>query len=119
MHEYSIARSILETVAAVRAQRQLGPVAQVDVELGEFSGVEPVQLKSAYADLSPEILGNHSELRLLLVPLRGICQCCQHEFLIVNFQFRCPECDRSEVKILSGEELRIASICVHPEVTIP
>lgn len=110
MHEYSLARSILETIVAERNQRQLGPIARVEIELGEFSGIEPVQLESAYAELSEEILGDRSELRIQTVPLRGQCQHCRHEFLIEEFRFQCPSCSGSDVQLVSGEELRILSV---------
>lgn len=119
MHEYSLARNILETVSAERAVRQLGPISQIDLELGEFSGVEILQLRSALADLSPAMLGNQPEVCVQVVPLMGSCQACRHEFLINNFRFQCPECACCEVTILSGEELRIVSICVHQEASIP
>lgn len=110
MHEYSLARSILETIAAERDRRQMGAIAEVEIELGEFSGIEPLQLQTAYADLSPEILGDRSELHIQTVPLRGQCQHCRHEFLIEDFQFQCPACSRGEVRLVSGEELRILSV---------
>lgn len=111
MHEYSLARSILETIFTIRNQRQLGPIQQVEIELGEFSGVEPLQLQSAYVELSPEILGYRSEMRIQTVPLRGQCPHCKHQFLIKDFRFECPTCSYSDVQIVSGEELRILSVC--------
>lgn len=119
MHEYSLARNILETVSAERAERQLGPISRIDLELGEFSGVEILQLQSALDDLSPTMLGNQPEVCIHMVPLRGSCQACRHEFLIGNFRFQCPECACCDVAILSGEELRIVSICVLQESNIP
>lgn len=119
MHEYSIARSILETVADERDRRQLGPIAVVEIELGEFSGIEPLQLQAAYTDLSPEILGRCSELRIQNVPLRGQCRHCLYEFLIEHFQFRCPVCSRNDVLIVTGEELRILSVSAQCEESNP
>lgn len=119
MHEYSIARSILETVVAEREQRRLGPIAWVEIALGEFSGIEPLQLQSAYADLSREILGDHSALRIQVAPLRGQCQRCLHEFLVNDFRFQCPACSHSDVRIVSGEELRIVSVCAQQNQSEP
>jgi len=110
VHEYSIARSILESVVSVQHQEQLGSIPQVDVELGEFSGVEPVQLQAAYAALSLEILGYPSEMQIQIVRLRGRCGRCQDEFVIENFQFHCPACSSNDVQIVSGDELRILAV---------
>lgn len=110
MHEYSIARSILETVVAVRDQRRLGTIVRVEIELGEFSGVEPLQLHSAFAELSLEMLGNRSEIGIQTVPLRGQCGHCRHEFPVEDFRFQCPACTHNDVQIVSGEELRILSV---------
>lgn len=119
MHEYSIARSILETVLAVRNERRLGLIQRVVIELGEFSGVEPLQLESAYADLSPEILGHRSEIQIQTVPLRGQCSHCLCEFHIEDFRFQCPACSCRDVQIVSGEELRILSVCTQQNESEP
>ncbi len=115
MHEYSIARSILETVVSVQHQQQPRSIPQVDVELGEFSGVEPVQLEAAYADLSREMLGYPSKMRIQMVRLRGRCECCENEFVIENFRFHCPACASNEVQILSGDDLRILAVSLQSQ----
>lgn len=118
MHETALARSILQTVQVLQAERNLGQIQRVELELGEFSGVEPLQLKSAFEAQSGSLLGSPAELVLHLVPLTGRCQNCEQEFRIVAFRFVCPHCTGSDVQVIGGEELRILSVRVEQEEAV-
>ena len=118
MHETALARSILQTVRGLQAERNLGQIQRVELELGEFSGVEPLQLQTAFEELSSDILGQPTELVLHLVPLTGRCQNCQQEFRIEAFRFVCPHCTGSNVQVIGGEELRILSVRVEQEEAV-
>lgn len=109
MHEHSLARAVLHEVQAVAAQRQLGRIAAVTVDVGEFSGVEPVLLQSALIELSEPSLGI-VEFRLHVVPLEAECLSCHAAFRVMDFRFRCPRCDSDNVQIVRGEELTLQSV---------
>lgn len=119
VHEYSLARAILETAADIGRQRQLGPIQQVTIELGEFSGVEPLQLQAAFVELSTERWGHPAELDVHTVPLWGRCRGCQAEFAILDFCFQCPHCQQGDVEVIRGEELQLIALRTASEEPIP
>jgi hydrogenase nickel incorporation protein HypA/HybF len=109
VHEFSVARSILHAVAEVRTQRQLGPIRRVTIELGEFSGVEGPLLQSAFDELIA-LENNRTELVIEPAALEAQCATCETTFRVINFLFRCPQCDGRDVRITRGEELRLVSV---------
>ncbi len=119
MHEYSLVRALLGEVREVRRERRLGPIARVTIEIGEFSGVEPVLLESAFADLCVESLGQSAELIYRVIPLTAECSTCREEFHVTEFKFRCPLCRGSDVRVVRGEEIRLVSLDVAPSVPLP
>ena len=52
MHERSLVRSLLAQVQALAAEHPADRVAAIRVRIGEFSGVEPELLQSAYEELA-------------------------------------------------------------------
>jgi hydrogenase nickel incorporation protein HypA/HybF len=112
MHERSLARAILHAAVAAAQERRPGRLAAVSIAVGEFSGVEPVLLQSAWDEESAQLLGGAVEFQMQVVPLEAECQSCRQVFRVNGFHFRCPLCDNADVQIVRGEELTLQSVTV-------
>jgi hydrogenase nickel incorporation protein HypA/HybF len=110
MHERALAESLLRQVSAARDERRLNRVRSVTIQLGAFSGVEPVLLKSAFEEQSSQRLGAFTELQIETVELTAECEACTAHFEVVQFRFHCPHCGNEHVRITHGEELMLLSI---------
>jgi hydrogenase nickel incorporation protein HypA/HybF len=117
MHEYSLARSLLNQVDALRRGQPGGRVLAVKVRVGEFSGVEPELLASAFENLSVETELGGARLEMERVPLAIRCETCGSDGEVRRFRFVCPLCGSRSVRVIAGEELFLDSVtmeCAQP-----
>lgn len=112
MHERVLAASILRQVSAACDERRHHRIRAVTIQLGAFSGVEPVLLKSAFEEQSQPFLGTFAELQIETAELVAECEACAVCFKVVEFRFHCPHCGNEQVRITRGEELMRLSITV-------
>jgi hydrogenase nickel incorporation protein HypA/HybF len=110
MHEYSLVRALLRQVYQVAADYRGSHVVSVRVRIGEFSGVEPDLLSSAYDDLVHETPLQDAALSMERVPLEGLCEQCGSQFRIERFNFQCEKCGSLKLKLCGGEELLLDSV---------
>lgn len=115
MHERSLVQALLEQVRAEARRRGLGRVHGVCVDVGNFSGVEPALVRSAFEETAPAFFGVETALELRTTSLRARCRDCATEFSVERFRFSCPACS-GEVDITAGEEFRLVSITAEPPV---
>ena len=85
-------------------------VVSVRVRIGEFSGVEPDLLSSAYDDLVQDTPLQDAALDMERVPLEAVCDQCGHQFRIERFHFECDQCGSLRLTLRGGEELLLDSV---------
>lgn len=115
MHEASLVRALLRQVEELMQQHRATGVKEVKVTVGEFSGVEPQLLESAFARQVPETLARGSQLVVERAALQAQCPACSHEFAIEHFRFVCPLCGNTELTITGGEELMLESVTMEAD----
>lgn len=111
MHERSLVQALLEQVRETAAARELPPVRDVVLEVGEFCGVDAGLVELAFKELAPAVLGSDVALELRRTPLTAECRRCGHEFPVERFRFVCPLCS-GDVTVTGGEEFRLVSLRV-------
>jgi hydrogenase nickel incorporation protein HypA/HybF len=108
MHEMGIANSVLE---AVRTEMGLHPgtyPCKVGVRIGEMAAIDPEALRFCFEAI---ILGTDLEslaLGIEVCPRRHRCQLCGREFVVRDYDSRCPQCANLETTCISGDELELA-----------
>jgi hydrogenase nickel incorporation protein HypA/HybF len=117
MHERSLVKALLRQVEVLAAEHPGSHIVSIRVCIGEFSGVEPELLASAYDDLVTETPLRGAALRLEQVPLEAICDQCGCHFRIERFNFQCDKCGSLRITIRGGEELLLDSVTM--EETVP
>lgn len=110
MHEAALAETLLRQVTEIRDERRLKRIQDVTIQLGAFSGIEPVSLKTAFEERSQKWLGAVAELRIESVELRAECGACGCCFDVTGFRFQCPCCSAVDVRIVQGENLMLLSL---------
>jgi hydrogenase nickel incorporation protein HypA/HybF len=120
MHERSLVAGLLDQIVREIAPRDPRRVQAVTLEIGEFAGVEPLLLASAFEELAPTVLSPEVRLDWRTVPLRACCESCVQEFSVSQFRFVCPACGASRVRVVAGEELLLVSVeltATEPRIT--
>jgi hydrogenase nickel incorporation protein HypA/HybF len=110
MHERSLVKALLRQVENVAAEHPASHVVSIRVRIGEFSGVEPDLLASAYRDLITETPFRGAALDLEQVPLEAVCEQCGGQFRIERFNFQCGVCGSMKLTIRGGEEMLLDSV---------
>jgi len=112
MHEHSLVRTMLEQIDRVCAANQADSVAEIRLQIGPLSGVEPVLVMSAFELLKHGTRAAKATLVLDQVPLAALCLACGLESEIHDYGFHCVHCGHHHVRVVHGDEFRIESITV-------
>lgn len=110
MHERSLVQALIEQVLEEGRVRSLGQIHEILLQIGEFSGVEPMLVESAFAEMASEHWDYEVRLMVEVVPLTATCRTCGEVFHIEGFRFLCPRCGGGNVQVTAGEEMRLASV---------
>ena len=117
MHERSFIKGLIEQVLEEQRIRGLGAIRSIQLQVGEFSGMEPCLIELAFAEMRPEYWQTEVAMVVETIPLTAICKTCQAEFGVLSFRFICPRCGERDVTVTGGEELQITSLTIEsPQV---
>jgi hydrogenase nickel incorporation protein HypA/HybF len=108
MHEMGIANSVLE---AVRTEMERYPgmyPCKVGVRIGEMAAIDQDALRFCFDAIILETDLASLELGIEFCPRRHRCQACAQEFVVHDYDSRCPQCASLETKCISGDELEFA-----------
>lgn len=106
MHELSIAESVIETITARTGTRA---VHEVRLEVGRLSGVSADSLRFCFELAASGTAVDGAHLLIDEPPGKAHCTTCGEDFLVDDLILLCG-CGSSDVRVLSGEELRILSV---------
>ncbi len=109
MHEQSLVKTLIDQVQEESRIRGLGRVHEVHLRVGEFSGIEPRLLESAFAEMAPAYWDTLVQLSVEVMPLTATCETCHEVFHVEGFHFVCPRCG-GNVQVIAGEEMQLVSL---------
>jgi len=109
MHELSIAMQIIETVEENALSRKATVIREVELEIGELSGVEFDALNFAFEHAPANPLFKNAVFKI--IPIKPLAQCldCLNEFETGHYGNPCPKCQSVSTELIKGNELRIKS----------
>ncbi len=111
MHELSVCQALITQVEQVAHQHQAGEVAQLIVQIGVLSGIEPELLQQAFTiarTTSP--VTQQSELVIESLPIRVHCSRCDQESTATANRLLCGHCGAWQTRLVSGDELLLKSV---------
>ena len=91
------------------SERGMDRVVEVQLRLGEFSGVESELLQRAFALTKVGTKLEQAELRIQRVPLVLYCRPCDNEYVASLDDLRCPGCLAHDYDVITGRELDLVS----------
>lgn len=112
MHETSVVRALLDQVTEIVRREGGGTVETIRIEIGPLSGVEPVLVSSAFADLVSRSECSGSRLEIVETTLQVACRSCGATTELPDFRFRCRTCGARDVDVVRGDEVRLVDVTV-------
>jgi hydrogenase nickel incorporation protein HypA/HybF len=110
MHEVSLAYTIVLIAEDYARRNGASNIMTVGLRIGEFSGVVPEVLETAFEVAKRDTLAKNAQLRIVKVPVIAFCQHCQHEFEVTSLYgvASCPNCDLLSHNYKQGQELDVS-----------
>ncbi len=108
MHELGIANSVLEAVKKETARHPGTRPCKVGIRVGELAAIDQESLRFCFEAITRETEYESLGLDIEVCPRRHRCSNCGHEFVVVEYNFRCPRCASLETVHMSGDELELA-----------
>ena len=111
MHEMGLVQNIFDIVLKTAEQNSISKVLRINIRAGQMRAIVPQQLQFCFEILSKESpIVEGAELVVEILPVKGKCKSCTHEFAVEEFQFVCPECKHEDIEVLQGMELLVSNI---------
>jgi hydrogenase nickel incorporation protein HypA/HybF len=108
MHEMGIANSVLDAVRAEVARFPGTYPAKVCVRIGEVAAIDQEALRFCFEAIIRDTDLQSLELEIEFCPRRNRCAACGVEFIVRDFDIRCPQCGQLATICISGDELELA-----------
>lgn len=110
MHELSVTESLVSVVLRHAEMNKATEVTRINIVLGEMSTVMEESVRFYFEIIAKGTIAEKAELNFERRKLIGRCGGCGKEFEVVEFDFRCPDCEANDTEIVSGREFQVESI---------
>lgn len=110
MHELSIAYNIIEIVTAKASENNAVKVNEIEIDIGEVSGVVSEALETALEFAKKDSVAKNAKVIINQVKSEAICNNCKTVFTPSDIISSCPNCNSFEINIVKGTEMRVKSI---------
>lgn len=110
MHETSLIDYALNAVETRAAQMGIQEVSEVGLVVGKAKAVPGLMEKAFQIIRLKHPMCREAKLHLDVKEIRMQCDACGREFEVkdVMGDFRCPECNNGECRMISGNELMVS-----------
>ena len=112
MHEFGLAKWIIEDVAERAEQLKPRRVTKIEIELGDLAGVQYESLLFCLESVVKTSKIPDVQILIHRVPGKGRCAVCDELYPLETIFMRCPKCESPNPIIIQGKEFRIASLQV-------
>lgn len=110
MHEFSIARSIVDIAEEAVASKQAKAVEQIVLDIGQLSGIELDALLFVWDAATRSSVLEGAKRVINTVPGKARCLECKGIFQTAELMDTCPECGSYFFDVLQGKELQVKSL---------
>ncbi len=110
MHEQSIVESLLALALENAERAKASKIVKINLVIGELSGAVDESMDFYFSFLRKDTIAAEAVLDFKHVPARLRCRRCGKEFTAENLNFRCPDCQETQVDIVGGRELYLESL---------
>ncbi|MDP2662972.1 MAG: hydrogenase maturation nickel metallochaperone HypA [Dehalococcoidia bacterium] len=112
MHELAITQSLLYMALQEAEQSGGERITTIRLVIGRLSGVNPDVLVSCFGSLSRGTIAEGAKLEIEWVDAVAKCDRCEETWELTHQYLVCPHWSKGFGKLLSGHELRVASLAM-------
>ncbi len=117
MHELGIAEAALNAIEIEAARFPGTRVVRAGMRVGELAGVDSEALRFAFEAITLGTMFEAMQLEIECCRRKQKCGDCRHEFVVTNYDLRCPQCHSLRTDCTGGEELDLAFVEVEEYAT--
>jgi hydrogenase nickel incorporation protein HypA/HybF len=110
VHELSVCQALLAQVTEIAIDRGASAVAQINVEVGPLSGVEPALLASAFEVVRAGSCAAKATLSITTMVVTISCLSCGAESQTRPNRLLCDICGGYRTRVVGGDELRLRRV---------
>jgi hydrogenase nickel incorporation protein HypA/HybF len=110
VHELSVCQALLAQVTEIAINRGASSVAQINVEVGPLSGVEPSLLASAFEVARAGSCAAEATLSIETTAITISCLSCGAESQARPNRLLCAQCGGYRTRVVRGDELRLRRV---------
>lgn len=110
MHELSVTENILSIALSHAEQNGADQVTAINLVIGDFSNLLPDCIQYYWEIIAEGTICKKAELHFDRRPAVFRCDDCRHEYIINGEMTGCPNCQSSNVALISGNEFWVDSI---------
>lgn len=110
MHEFAITDEMIKLVVDQADKAGIAKVEKINLIVGTLTGYVNESIQFYFDMLSKGTIAEGAKLLFETIPGKLQCQSCQQTFELSQFEYICPSCGGTSVKLVSGNELRVESI---------
>ena len=103
-----IASSVIEAVRKEAARHPGTLPCKVGIRIGELAAIDQEALRFCFEVIARDTDLESLQLDVEVCPRRHRCSACQREFVVLDYDFRCPQCASLATECISGDELELA-----------
>lgn len=128
MHEFAVARALIDAAADVARSENVDRVTRVQCRIGDLRQVDSWLLDEAFAAAREGTICSDAELCVERTHMEMDCDDCGKSFRVVDWNWACPDCgdighnarggdelDLIEIDGVSNDEYRSLAECVREE----
>jgi hydrogenase nickel incorporation protein HypA/HybF len=110
MHEMSLVEGIVALIEDERQHQMFARVCRVHIHLGALGHVEPDALRFCFDALTRGTVADGAALSIVTIAGQGACSACKQTVALTERYDECPLCGHPQVKLIAGDELRLAEL---------
>ena len=110
MHEFSITQSLLSIALDRADEAKAGKITGIHLIIGELSSIVEDCVQFYFDFLSQGTIAAEASLFFERIPVQLRCHGCGKVFSPDGLDWSCPECQESQVEIISGRGCYVQSI---------
>jgi hydrogenase nickel incorporation protein HypA/HybF len=101
---------VIRLASAEAEKNDASLIYEIEIELGELSGVELEAFKFSLELLARESILSQAEIKIHRISGKAKCGSCGTEFEMHDLLTACPQCGEYKAEIMSGKDFRIKSL---------
>ncbi|HEX9063093.1 MAG TPA: hydrogenase maturation nickel metallochaperone HypA [Clostridia bacterium] len=110
MHEYSVTKSMLDTVLDEAQKAGASKIIEIKLVIGDLSSIVAESVQLMFELLSENTAAEGARLHFKRVPALFKCKDCNLEYEKPRIGFSCPSCGKEGMPTGAGREFYIESI---------